>query len=141
MVASHCRVESEEYRNFNTVIQALQTAYREITVGEGLMEPLGEGRPLLSLSDLEARIVFTKCKPFVLTVPGRQWIFGGDLSRVDGRSVKPYWTLLFSDIIVFAKVSRDRVLFITEEPILLSNIVDSTFNIRKKCKLCCRVIM
>lgn len=40
------------------------------------MEPLGEGRPLLTLQDLEARLVFTKCKPFVLAVPGRQWIFG-----------------------------------------------------------------
>lgn len=76
MLASHCRPESEECKNFTTVITALQTSYREITVGEGLMEPLGEGRPLLTLQDLEARLVFTKCKPFVLAVPGRQWIFG-----------------------------------------------------------------
>lgn len=63
------------------------------------------------------------------------WIVsGGDLSRVEGRSVKPHWTLLFSDILLFAKVSRDRVLFITEEPIPLANIVDSCFNIRKKRK-------
>lgn len=61
-------------------------------------------------------------------------IEGGDLSRVEGRSVKPYWTLLFSDILLFAKVSRDRVLFITEEPIPLANIIDSFFNIRKKRK-------
>lgn len=54
------------------------------------------------------------------------------MSRVEGRSVKPYWTLLFSDILLFAKVSRDRVLFITEEPIALTNITDSCFNIRKK---------
>lgn len=59
---------------------------------------------------------------------------GGDLSRVEGRSVKPYWTLLFSDILLFAKVSRDRVLFITEEPIPLANIIDSCFTIRKKRK-------
>lgn len=59
------------------------------------------------------------------------------MSRIEGRSVKPYWTLLFSDILLFAKVSRDRVLFITEEPISLSHIVDSTFHIRKKCKLIC----
>lgn len=54
------------------------------------------------------------------------------MSRVESRSVKPYWTLLFSDILLFAKVSRDRVLFITEEPIALTNITDSCFNIRKK---------
>lgn len=76
MITSHCRVDSEEYKNFTNVIQSLQAAYREMTVGEGLMEPLGEGRPLLTLQDLESRLVFTKCKPFVLNVPGRQWIFG-----------------------------------------------------------------
>lgn len=39
-----------------------QLTYREITVGSGLMEPTGEGRPLLSVQDLESRLVFTKCK-------------------------------------------------------------------------------
>lgn len=62
---------------------------------------------------------------------------GGDLSRVEGRSVKPYWTLLFSDILLFAKVSRDRVLFITEEPVPLTHITESLFNVRKKCKSEC----
>ncbi|XP_075157528.1 protostome-specific GEF [Haematobia irritans] len=132
LLASNCHVDTEEHKNFTTVINELQAAYREITVSSGLMEPLGEGRPLLTLQDLESRMVFTKCKPFTLAVQGRQWIFGGDLSRVEGRSVKPYWTLLFSDIIVFAKVSRDRVLFITEEPIPIANIVDSCFHMRKK---------
>lgn len=61
-------------------------------------------------------------------------IQGGDLARVENRSVKPYWALLFSDILLFAKVSRDRVLFITEDPISLANIIDSCFNVRKKRK-------
>lgn len=56
------------------------------------------------------------------------------MSRVEGRSVKPYWALLFSDILLFAKVSRDRVLFITEEPVPLTHITESLFNVRKKCK-------
>jgi hypothetical protein len=56
---------------------------------------------------------------------------------MDGGSIeKPLWTLLFSDIIVFAKISRDRVLFITEEPIHIANIVESCFNIKKKSKFC-----
>uniref|UniRef100_A0A1B0C9I8 Putative guanine nucleotide exchange factor n=1 Tax=Lutzomyia longipalpis TaxID=7200 RepID=A0A1B0C9I8_LUTLO len=130
VTTSHCRLDTEEYRNFSQVVLELQAAYREITVGGGLMEPLGEGKPLLTLQDLESRLVFTRCKPFVLASPGRT--VGGDLSRVEGRSVKPYWTLLFSDILLFAKVSRDRVLFITEEPLPLVNITDSCFNIRKK---------
>jgi hypothetical protein len=95
MIATNCPTDSNENKNFTNVINELQAAYREITVGGGLMEPLGEGRPLLSLQDLESRLVFTKCKPFTLTIPGRQWIFGGDLSRIDGRSVKQFWTLLF----------------------------------------------
>lgn len=33
-----------------------------MTAEAGLMEPLGEGRPLLSVQDLESRLVFTKCK-------------------------------------------------------------------------------
>lgn len=81
LLASHCRPHSEECKNFTNVISSLQTSYREITVNEGIMEPLGEGRPLLTLQDLEARLVFTKCKPFVLAIPGRQWIFG---KLVDG---------------------------------------------------------
>lgn len=76
LLASHCQPNLDEYRTFTSVINALQTSYREITVNEGIMEPLGEGRPLLTLQDLEARLVFTKCKPFVLAVQGRKWIWG-----------------------------------------------------------------
>lgn len=36
---------------------------------------------------------------------------------------------------MFAKVSRDRVLFITDEPLPLSNVVDCCFNVRKKSKI------
>lgn len=64
--------------------------------------------------------------------PGRQWIFGGDLARIEGRNVRQYWTLLFSDLLLFAKASRDRVLFITEDPIPLAHITDLFFNVRKK---------
>lgn len=40
--------------------------------------------------------------------------------------------LLFNDIILFSTINRDRVLFITEEPINLKSIVESYFNIKKK---------
>ena len=92
-------------------------------------------RPLLTLQDLDSRLVFTKCKPFKLALNGRQWIFGGDLIKIEtNQQEKPSWTLLFSDILLFAKISRDRVLFITDEPILLANISESCFNVRKKSK-------
>ncbi|XP_066147516.1 uncharacterized protein PsGEF isoform X1 [Euwallacea fornicatus] len=122
----------EDFSVIGHVVHEMQITYREITSEGGLMEPCGEGRPLLSMQDLESRLVFTKCKPFSLNKPGRQWIFGGDLGRVEGRNVRQYWTLLFSDLILFAKASRDRVLFITEEPIPLAHITDMFFNVRKK---------
>lgn len=71
-------------------------------------------------------------QPFVLSTAGRQWIFGGELSRVEGRAVRPYWALLFSDLLLFATVSRDRVLFVTEEPVALGTISEAQFNVRKK---------
>lgn len=46
---------------------------------------------------------------------------GGNLVRVEGNSVeRPQYTLLFTDILLFAKITRDRVLFITEEPVALN---------------------
>lgn len=71
-------------------------------------------------------------QPFTLSKPGRQWIFGGDLARVEGRTARPYWALLFTDLLLFATVSRDRVLFITEEPLAIANITETCFNVRKK---------
>ncbi|XP_069696401.1 uncharacterized protein PsGEF [Periplaneta americana] len=131
-ILNYTKVTDEDYSALLRVVQELQATYRDATMGSGLMEPEGEGRPLLSLQDLESRLVFTRCKPFVLSSPGRQWIFGGDLSRVEGRAVRPFWALLFTDLLMFAKVSRDRVLFITEEPLSLLSVTQAFFNIRKK---------
>ncbi|KOB75182.1 Uncharacterized protein OBRU01_04775, partial [Operophtera brumata] len=94
----------------------IAVAYQDVTAGSGLMGLAGDGKPLLSVSDLESRLVFTRCK----------------LSRVEGRAVRPYWALLFSDLLLFATVSRDRVLFVTEEPVALGTISEAQFNVRKK---------
>lgn len=77
---------------------------------------------------------FISLQPFVLSTAGRQWIFGGELSKVEGRAIRPYWALLFSDLLLFATVSRDRVLFVTEEPVALGTVSDAQFNVRKKGK-------
>ncbi|KAL3278199.1 hypothetical protein HHI36_013538 [Cryptolaemus montrouzieri] len=132
VVQSLTKSNHEDYSVINQVVQEMQLTYREITSEAGLMEPTGGGRPLLTVQDLENRLVFTKCKPFILNKPGRQWIFGSDLSRIEGRNVRQYWTLLFSDLLLFAKVSRDRVLFIIEDPLPLAHITDMLFNVRKK---------
>lgn len=77
-----------------------------------------------------------RSQPFTLNTPDRHWIFAGDLCRVEGRSVRSYWALLFSDILLFTKVSRDRVLFVTDEPLPLSSIVRTQFSVKKKGTCC-----
>ncbi|XP_044757092.1 uncharacterized protein LOC123315465 [Coccinella septempunctata] len=132
VIQSLTKYTHEDFTVINQIVQEMQVTYKEITSEAGWMEPTGGGRPLLTVQDLENRLVFTKCKPFILNKPGRQWIFGSDLSRIEGRNVRQYWTLLFSDLLLFAKVSRDRVLFITEDPLPLAHVTDMLFNVRKK---------
>ncbi|KAK0179867.1 hypothetical protein PV327_005578 [Microctonus hyperodae] len=111
----------------------LLQGYREATANAGLMEPPRDtGRPLLSLQEVESRLVFARCRPFTLAVPGRQWLFGGALAKVEGRRLQPSWALLLTDLLVFARVSRDRVLFVTEDPLRLSNIAEACFTVRKR---------
>lgn len=60
-------------------------------------------------------------------------LFGGALAKVEGRArLQPSWALLLTDLLVFARVSRDRVLFVTEEPLRLSNIAEACFTVRKR---------
>ncbi|KAG7197834.1 hypothetical protein KM043_001647 [Ampulex compressa] len=112
----------------------LAQGYREATANAGVMEPPRDtGRPLLSLQEVESRLVFARCKPFALAMPGRQWLFGGALAKVEGRArLQPSWALLLTDLLVFARVSRDRVLFVTEEPLRLSSIAEACFTVRKR---------
>ncbi|XP_066594819.1 uncharacterized protein PsGEF [Prorops nasuta] len=115
----------------------LSQGYREATSNAGIMEPPRDtGKPLLSLQEVESRLVFARCKPFTLALPGRQWLFGGALAKVekkDGRArLQASWALLLTDLLVFARVSRDRVLFVTEEPLRLSSIAEACFTVRKR---------
>ncbi|XP_057325089.1 uncharacterized protein LOC130667491 isoform X2 [Microplitis mediator] len=111
----------------------LAQGYREATANAGVMEPPRDtGRPLLSLQEVESRLVFARCRPFTLAMPGRQWLFGGALAKVEGRRLQPSWALLLTDLLVFARVSRDRVLFVTEEPLRLSSIAEACFTVRKR---------
>lgn len=59
-------------------------------------------------------------------------LFGGALAKVEGRRLQPSWALLLTDLLVFARVSRDRVLFVTEEPLRLSSIAEACFTVRKR---------
>ncbi|XP_052121217.1 uncharacterized protein LOC113212182 isoform X2 [Frankliniella occidentalis] len=126
------RHSDDDYPLLTKAVHEFQAAYRGLTTSSGIMEPEGEGRPLLTLQDVESRLVFTKCKPFALTAPGRRWIFGGDLVRIEGRSERRYWALLFTDLLLFAQVSRDRVLFISEEPLRLITITQAAFSIKRR---------
>ncbi|KAF7997743.1 hypothetical protein HCN44_009141 [Aphidius gifuensis] len=119
-------------RNCQKARDLLQ-GYREATANANLMEPPRDsGRPLLSLQEIDSRLVFAKCNPFTLGIPERKWIFGGALTKVEGRRLQSSWALLLTDLLVFARFSRDRVLFITEEPLHLSNIAEACFTVRKR---------
>lgn len=56
----------------------------------------------------------------------------GDLIRIEKEKEYSTYTLLFNDILLFSTINRDRVLFVTEEPIYLIKITESFFNIRRK---------
>ena len=70
---------------------------------------------------------------YILIDSRRCRLFGGALAKVEGRArLQPSWALLLTDLLVFARVSRDRVLFVTEEPLRLSNIAEACFTVRKR---------
>lgn len=54
------------------------------------------------------------------------------MAKVEGRRLQSSWALLLTDLLVFARFSRDRVLFITEEPLHLSSIAEACFTVRKR---------
>jgi len=60
----HCKPDDADFAAAAKLVHEVQTAYRTLTSESGLMEPegSGDGRPLLSLHDLESRVVFTRCK-------------------------------------------------------------------------------
>lgn len=52
---------NKSYKDFNHIL-ILQCGYQDVTAGSGLMGLAGDGKPLLSVADLESRLVFTRCK-------------------------------------------------------------------------------
>lgn len=67
-----------------------------------------------------------------MNIHGRKWIFAGDLNRIEGKSIRMCWALLFSDILLFTKINRDKVVFVTEEPLPLATVIETQFNIKKR---------
>ncbi|CAH0384661.1 unnamed protein product [Bemisia tabaci] len=64
MIQKYTDLKDPDHQSISKVVQQFQISYREMTLKSGLMEPEGDGRPLLSLQDLESRLVFTRCKRF-----------------------------------------------------------------------------
>ncbi|XP_063883143.1 uncharacterized protein LOC135112587 isoform X2 [Scylla paramamosain] len=89
--------------------------------------------PLISVADIEQRLVFTKfTQPFRLNDGKRQWVFGGELYKFEGRHLKQYWAMLFTDLLLFTKINRDRVIFVMEDPVPLASVCQAIFNVKKK---------
>lgn len=81
----------------------LAQGYREATANAGVMEPPRDtGKPLLSLQEVESRLVFARCKPFTLAMPGRQWCVLKELKTCSFKSVD---TMSLNDDYTFQTLS------------------------------------
>lgn len=65
---------------------------------------------------------------------GRRWLFGSRLFKKESDGTwTPVWAFLFTDIIVLTShTTRDRVFFVKEPPISLTDVVTLHFNLPKK---------
>lgn len=92
---THCHIAKLERSLRVSLIcwcrSVLQATYRDATMGSGLMEPEGEGRPLLSLQDLESRLVFTRCKVSARTADRVHWLL---LNCVCALFDSKYWAIV-----------------------------------------------
>ncbi|XP_050702250.1 uncharacterized protein LOC126988248 isoform X2 [Eriocheir sinensis] len=141
--------------HLDAVLDRLKSCYRGVTSQQNIMEPSPPTPlppptahhtpppaarpaaplrpPLVSVGDIEQRLVFTKfTQPFKLNDGKRQWVFGGELYKFEGRHLKQYWAMLFTDLLLFTKINRDRVIFVMEDPVPLSGVCQAIFNIKKK---------
>ncbi|XP_068214419.1 uncharacterized protein [Palaemon carinicauda] len=128
----------------DTVLDRLKACYRGMTSQQNIMEPSPQMSPtgiagnalrppLVSVSDIEQRLVFTKyTQPFRLHDNRRQWVFGGELHKFEGRNLKQYWVMLFTDLLLFTKINRDRVIFVMEDPVPLTAVLHAVFTVKKK---------
>ncbi|XP_037781085.1 uncharacterized protein LOC119577574 [Penaeus monodon] len=139
----------------DTVLERLKSCYRGVTSQQNIMEPSPPAPPsghpgsapspsvtrspvplrppLVSVSDIEQRLVFTKfTQPFRLNDQRRQWVFGGEISKFEGRHLKQYWLMLFTDLLLFTKINRDRVIFVMEDPVPLCGVCQAIFTVKKK---------
>ncbi|KAF2349250.1 PDZ domain, partial [Trinorchestia longiramus] len=126
----------------DAVTLAYRNAYRDVTSEHNIMEPGLNASPhsparlrspLICVADIAARLVFTRfTEPFTLDDGRRRWVFGGELWVTEGRQTRHYWAMLFSDLLLLTVINRDRVIYVVEEPLLLSAIVQTNFNVKKR---------
>jgi len=72
-------------------------------VESGLMEPEVDGKPLLSLNDLEARLVFTRCKVSILSTTA---MMHGIIKLSPPQSLVQGYNIIFSILITTTKIYR-----------------------------------
>ena len=79
-------------------------------------------------------IITLSSQPFTLDNSRRAWVFGGELENWEGRRLEQVWAMLFSDLLLFTVINRDRVIYVVEEPVPLRAVRHAIFNIKKKRK-------
>nr|XP_027232167.1 uncharacterized protein LOC113823687 [Penaeus vannamei] len=126
----------------DTVLERLKSCYRGVTSQQNIMEPSPPAPPsghpgsvpspsatrspvplrppLVSVSDIEQRLVFTKFTQYAFpslaavrasTTAAPVRSSAGEISKFEGRHLKQYWLMLFTDLLLFTKINRDRVIF------------------------------
>uniref|UniRef100_T1J7Q8 Uncharacterized protein n=1 Tax=Strigamia maritima TaxID=126957 RepID=T1J7Q8_STRMM len=142
-ILSNTETRHADYDPLENSVETMKLYYKDITTTLDMLEPrIGTTGAIATMAavtsgttmeDLEQRLVFTKsAKSFKLCEPGRQWVFGSELQKQDGKTMKACWVMLFTDILVFTRVGRDKVLFVVEDPISITSINRAYFNIKKK---------
>ncbi|KFM73513.1 hypothetical protein X975_25785, partial [Stegodyphus mimosarum] len=87
--------------------------------------------PYINLEILQEKTVFTKGpRDFSLIYPGRYWLFAGQLSKVEGKHYVQYWALLLSDCFILTRRTKQRVLLVLDEPVMLRSIYQATFDVK-----------
>ena len=66
-----------------------------------------------------------------MSLAERSWIHADEVLMRRGRQWRPCYLVLLSDLVLIAQRNR-QVVFVTEPPLLLTTLLQHTFNVKKK---------
>ena len=69
--------------------------------------------------------------PQPVSLAERSWVHADEVLMRRGRQWRPCYLVLLSDLLLISQRNRQLV-FVTEQPVLLSAVIQHTFNVKKK---------